>query len=399
MTAPGVVPDEPADRQQPAAGIGQQPAVERAAEVSGWARYAPTGIPELPAAAWSSDHDPADPLPGALRVVGRGLDLNVGGSGSIRRASLYAGMMFLLLLGPIAVVVALVASRLDRGLLDRMLHGQMVPLGFDLGAAPIVLLVGGLALAAVSVDLQNVAVLLIDGQASGRRTSLARVLGQARRGFWRLIGASLASGVLLLLPSLALALIIGQPRAAEPQVKTLVRSLFGLVAATPFAYVGASVVLGRAGPLEALRWSWRLARRRWRLAVVLGVVNTATGYLAAFGFGAGADVLVRVADGLGLAADTNPLKIVELAVIVAFAIAALGSLVMTIAALSVGPQVVAYRALGGPLRDGDPLATTAPNEGRPSASASPPAALISRGIWVALGILAVSTLVTIWRLA
>ena len=412
MTGSEGAPDEPpgspvdrglpADSPSPVAEADQEPAADPVgtdpvAEVTGWARFAPSPDPEVAAASWPADEDPAGSRPGALQVVGRGLDLNVGGSGSIRRASLYAGMLFLLLLGPIVVVVALAAARLDRGVLDRILAGQIVPLGFDLGAAPIVLVAGGLALAAVSVDLQNIAILLIDAQATQSGASLVRALGRARLAFWRLIGASLASGFLLLLPSLALALVIGQSRPGEPQVRTLARSLVSLVVATPFAYIGASVVLGRAGPLQALRWSWRLARRRWRLAVVLGLVNTATGFLAAFAFGAGADVLVRIADGLGLGTGATPLKIVELAVIVTFAIAALGSLTMTIAALSVGPQVVAYRVLGGPLGDGVWLTAAAPNQDRPPALGPPPAALISRGMWVVLGILAVSSLVTIWR--
>lgn len=340
--------------------------------------------------------EPPEPAPfpsGSVEIVGRGLDLNIAASAAIRRASLYAGGMYLLLLGPVAFVSALLTARYGPELVDAILSGDVRRLAVDLGPAPGVLLVGGLAVAAVSVDVQNVAVALIDGQASDRRPGLRQSLAISRRSFWPLVWASILSGIVTAIVAAVIGAVLGFNRAAASDVGFARQTAIQLIVSMPFAYIGASVVIGRSGPIEAIRWSIRLARRRWRLAFVIGLVNTATSLLATFAIGAGAEILGRIAIGLGLGTEATPsaIQIAELAMIVAVGIAAIGSLTMTIAALSVAPQVVAYRRLGGPRRD-DPSTDLAP-------SVAPSAPLITIGMWIVLALLALLTIAAVLRFA
>ena len=333
----------------------------------------------------TDDPEPAPSPPGSIEIVGRGLDLNMAASAAIRRASLYAGGMYLLLLGPVAFVFALLTARYGPELVDSILSGDVRRLTVDLGPAPFALILGGLAVAAVSVDVQNVAVALIDGQASDRRPHLRQALAIARRSFWPLVWASVLSGVVTSIASAAVGAALGFNNGPPSDLEFGRQTAIQLVVSMPFAYIGAAVVIGRSGPIEAIRWSIRLARRRWRLAFVIGLVNTATSLLATFAIGSGADILARIAIGLGLGTEVAPgaVQIAELAIIVAVAIAAIGSLTMTIAALSVAPQIVAYRRLGGPRRD-DPSAALVP-------SVPPSAPLITIGMWIVLAILALLT--------
>ena len=372
---------------------------------SPWARPTPgssQGEPFEPSPSVEpSPFDPAPPRPpGALEIVSRGLDLAVAASATVRRASLYAAGMFLLLLGPVALILALLIAFYGIDPVTEIALGQTPAFGLDLGAAPGVLIVGGFAAVVVSVDIQNLAVAIIHDQAVTGRSSFRAALAAARRSFWRLIFASIASGIVVLILTTMLQRIIGIDGQLQTEGNLVPQTAIQLLVSLPFAYIGAAVVVGRAGPIEAVRTSVRLARRRWRLAVVIGIVNTATGLLGAFAIGAGADILGRIAIGLGVGAEgSGTLGVVELAVIVAVAIAAIGSLSMTIAALSVGPQVVAYRGVGGPERGERPSTEYRPEFGpwfRPPEQA-PSVPLIPIGMWLVLAALAVLTAASIGR--
>lgn len=136
---------------------------------------------------------------------------------------------------------------------------------------------------------------------------------------------------------------------------------------------------------------------------MIGLVNTATGLLAAFALGAGGDILGRFATMLGVGGETaaGPLQIAGLAVLIAVAIAAVGSLTMTVAALSVAPQVIAYRRLGGPRAGGQALDAPAspPGESVPPEIANRSTPLITIGMWIAIAFLALFTLASIFRFA
>ena len=365
---------------------------------------APPGEPPPPAESPPPEPSPFDPppprIPGALEIVSRGLDLAVAASGTVRRASLYAGGMFLLLLGPVALILALLIAFYGIDALTEVLLGQTPAFRLDLGAAPAALFLGGIAAVVISVDIQNVAVAIIHDQAATGRSAFRAALAAARRSFWRLVFASIASGIVVLILTTILQRIVGIDALQQTEGDLVPQTAIQLLVSLPFAYIGAAVVVGRAGPIEAIRVSVRLARQRWRLALVIGIVNTATSLLGAFAIGTGADILGRIAVGLGVGQEGSGLVgVVELALIVAVGIAAIGSLSMTIAALSVAPQVVAYRGLGGPERDEQPSAEYRPEFGpwfKPPEKA-PGVPLITIGMWLVLATLAVLTAASIGR--
>lgn len=221
--------------------------------------------PDSPLAAYPTpEPEPGLTVPGAIEVVSQGIDLNLAASGPIRRATLYAAAMYLLLLGPVAFIVALVLARYGPEIFDAFVIGDIQQRRFDFGPAPGAFFVGVFAVAAVSIDLQNMAVGLIDSQASGRGLALRPALAIARRAFWKLLLASIAAGVITLIPSAIIQGIMGFSRSAGSELDFARQTILGLVVGMPFAYIGAAVVIGQLGPIRAIGMSVRLARRRWR---------------------------------------------------------------------------------------------------------------------------------------
>jgi hypothetical protein len=297
---------------------------------------------------------PARPpaMPGTLSAIGRGLDLNVAAPAILRRASLYIGVLALLAAGPIAAIAWAFSARQGgfEWLRDLLVFGEapLIRAGPGFGLFVFVAVVLGFGcLAAISVDAQLLALTLIGGQATGRRFDLRAALAVARLTYWRLVRASVLVGLILVVPRFLLNLAIMGGRPVGTETEVLLVTAAGVVLAVPFAYVGTGVVLGGVGAREAVRRSWRLAQARWRLAFLLAIVNAAVSYLASFAIGAGADILVRLGTALGLGGPVGALQVAALGLIVVLAIVSIGSLTMTIAALTVAPQVVAFLGLTG----------------------------------------------------
>lgn len=284
--------------------------------------------------------------PGAVEIVARGLDVNVQLSGVIRRLSIFIGLLVLAAIGPIAIV-AIAHSGAVGGfdwIVDSFDRSQLTRVPVTFGG--LIFVLGAISAGVLSVDVQLMAIGTVGAWLTGRTLGLRSAVRLARAGFWRLVFASIGVGLIVFLPE---RVIVDPALRAAGDLRLLLTTLFDLLISTPFAYVGSAVVLAGLGPLGAIRASWRMARRRWRLAFVIGIVNTAVSYLATFAIGAALDILVRIGEALGIDRGLGAAQVVELTVIVGLAIAALGSLTMTIAALSVAPQVIAWLGLGGPV--------------------------------------------------
>jgi hypothetical protein len=284
---------------------------------------------------------------GAREILWKGLDLNLAASRDVRAAAILIGLLSLAAAGPLVAAVIAFANRVDR----------LAPSGFtdDLrvieaiqGSRNLVLLLLLIALpclVALSIDSQLLAVDVIARRATGRRFVLRASLAIVRIRFWRLLRANLLIGLILLVPR---ALIEGfvAPGGVVRESQFLTVTVLGVILSIPFAYVATWIVLGQVGARESVRRSWRMARRRPSLAIVIAIINTLFQTVAIFALGAAADLLFRVADALGLA-DASGAGLLPLIVVVGLGIAAAGSLVMTIAALTAGPQVVAFLRLTG----------------------------------------------------
>ena len=328
---------------------GDEPAIE--AEAIPGATPAPVeSLLSEPATGEPLPSTPA--MPSTLAIVSRGLDLNVAASAEIRRASLYVGLLWLLSAGPIAAVVwAFSAHQGGFDWLRTLATGHdllLVPVGSAFEWLSLVVVIVGFAcLVSISIDAQLVATILIGARATGRRLDLRAALALARLRYWRLVRATILVFAILLVPRFVINRVVmnGQPVGTDAQ--DLVVTAINILLSVPFAYVAAGIVLGAVGAWEAVRRSWRLARARFRLAFLIAIVNTAVSYIAGFALGAGADVLGRLGTAFGIGLTMGPIQIVVLAAIVAFAIVSIGSLVMTVDALTVGPQIVAFLGMTG----------------------------------------------------
>jgi len=282
---------------------------------------------------------------GAREILWKGLDLNVAASRDVRAAAILVGLLSLAAAGPLVAAVIAFANRVDR----------LAPSGFtdDLRAIEaiqgsrnlvlLLLLIALPCLLALSIDSQLLAVDVIARRATGRRFALRSSLAIVRIRFWRLLRANILIGLILFIPRGIIEGVVA-PGGVILESLFLTVTALGVILSIPFAYVATWIVLGQVGAREAVRRSWRLARQRPSLAIVIAIINTLFQTVAIFALGAAADLLVRIADALGLG-NAGGAGLLPLIVVVGLGIAAAGSLVMTIAALTAGPQVVAFLRL------------------------------------------------------
>jgi hypothetical protein len=115
----------------------------------------------------------------------------------------------------------------------------------------------------------------------------------------------------------------------------------------PFGFYQAGIILGGVGAVEAIRRSTRIARARWRLALLVAATGIVLSYIEIFALGAGLDLVLRVADAAGLGFNGSELTAVVSVLLVLATIVAIGSLIVTIAALVAAPQIYVFVKMTG----------------------------------------------------
>jgi hypothetical protein len=312
--------------------------------------------PEAPAAADSAPPPeaprPVNPIPSARDIVSGGLDLNVAASSDIRSAAVLIGLLTLATAGPlVAIILAIGAQPGGFDWLILSLNGirpQSAPIDPATGLPLVVAFVVGIgSVTALSVDSQLLAVIVTASKATGRPFLIRRALEISRLRFWPLLRANFLIGLILTIPNVIVGQVVGTAGEVTTESQFVVRTVIGVLLSVPFAYVSAWIILGPVGARESVRRSWRLARLRLRLALLIAIVNTAFGTIAGFAIGSGLDILIRLVDFFGLGSVTGVGQVILLVAIVAAGIVAVGSLTMTISALTAGPQVVAFLGLTG----------------------------------------------------
>jgi hypothetical protein len=291
---------------------------------------------------------PAPVLPSARQLIGAGLDLALRTSSDLRAGSLAIGLQLLATLGPFVVLIVVVLGRAP-DLLD-LLADATPGATPDPRAAAIAgplalsLIVGVLALVALFTEGGIIAIALLAGRLIGRPVSLREALRRSRQVFWRVLAVSIVVQVVATIATSVFDAVAG-PILGPSEALAISSAAVATVASAPFAYVEAGIVLGGAGVGLAIRRSIEMAQVRWRLAFLVAIAATLAQTLLFFGLAAGLDILVRIADalGLGLAAG-DPTTFVTIAIVLA-ATAAAGSLVFTVGAIAAAPQVVAFVGL------------------------------------------------------
>ena len=334
---------------QPAASEGPAgPAsAERAAAYLPFGAYAAPSVLTAPRPHWTRAYE----LPSARKVVYAGLQLAAGSSVTIRRASIYIGLLSLGAFGPAAILVLIGLARLLgdpvtaptlTGDNPFLIFSEQPELAGPLALIYVVAIVGIVLIVAISIDAKAIAIAMLGGSAADGPMTLPEALVRARQTFWRLFGSGLLVGIVSGAVSIALAWPFLRPSDSN-QGLTFITSMIGTLVVAPFAFASTGIVLGDAGAIETLRRSYRLFRAAPRITLVVTFFTLVSAAIQTFAFSGGADLASRIATffqiGEGGTALILP-GILVLALIVAF-----GSLTFTIAAIVAAPQVTAFLGL------------------------------------------------------
>lgn len=284
--------------------------------------------------------NPGIPLVSTGRLLTTSFDL-LGRSGAdMRRASFYIGLIVLGTVGPLALAtwgLLVVDTDLGFAAIDDGFGTTGDPLFFFLGLLALI----GLVVAAV--ESRILAMTVLAGRMVDRPVSTRRALARSRRTFWYAIVASFLAGLPVYFVQTTIATlatpIVGE--AATAISSTGVSALIG----APFAYVVAGVVLGDVDPFEALRRSFRVFRARKLAAVVVVVFEAVAVLLVLVGIDAGLGVAFRFFEALGLGPESGPIGVASLTIAVVAVTFAVGTLIYTVMAITVAPQVVMFLSL------------------------------------------------------
>jgi hypothetical protein len=308
----------------------------------------------------------APTVPGVAETITGALDLALAASRSIRRASLYVGLVMLALAGP-AVVAFLALVRQLGGLEETLMliSGQQPTVAAStMEALPWLGIAAGLAsigVVTIVFEGQILAVAILGAASTGRSMGLRSAIRLSRRVFWIVAGAAFLVGILERSATFATEAILGGVTRSPGLVATLV-ILAGAVVTVPFGYYQSGVILGDVGATEALKRSTWITRARWRLAILVASAGVVVSFIEFLALGAGLDLVARIAVTAGLGFDGSlPIVLVSGALVLAVVVA-IGSLLVTIAALVSAPQVFVFLRMtgySGGLDRADPTSATA----------------------------------------
>ena len=314
----------------------------------------PSWIPAYPGLFAAPSPTPPPPTEAALAIplnarglVKESLDMLTRSDSGLRGASFYIGFLMLVTFGPlVALFVLVLVAQGDAIFGSASGYGPArVPKPEDLawaGWLAVAAIPGMLGYIAATVEARTLATAVIGARAEGRPLRLVESISLARQGFWSVLGVQVLVGIVssfaTVLVSLGVLLIIGpvEPISYGGQL------VVGLLIGTPVVYVPAAIVLGGTDITESIRRSFRLARARKRLAVVVTLFGLISQFVVLFGLSAGLDAVARFTIGTGLTESFPPPLVVPIAAAFVFA---MGTLVFLVKAIAAAPPVYAFIAL------------------------------------------------------
>lgn len=321
--------------------------------------------------------------PGVGAVLSGSLDLVTQSRIPLRNASLYIGLLGVLTTGP--SMLALIAPGVD-------LFAEP-PSGVS-GWTALTLLIASLAIVAIGIEAEIIGIVILGGARAGRPMTLIEALRRSRQVFWRVVRASIVVGIATYVVSLVLQVVLGGIFGEATDAAPIGAGLLAAVITAPFIYVPVGIVVGDVQALESIRRSIRLARARFRLAVVASLFSVVAQFLLVFAASAGVDLVLR-----GLEPFRGELETLDTANAGGFAVIAIGgsialfaywTLTFTVGALTAAPQVVAFLGLTGYSRGLDGAREAA--EGEPARDRP---ARISRPMAIGVIVAAVSAVLAI----
>jgi hypothetical protein len=294
------------------------------------------------------DHITAPPPPRPIPLVAaHGLlpaafDLLAHSGPALRRASFYIGAVVLGTVGPLVLGMwSLAVIGTDRPMpeMEAILESS------GGGVVALLVAVATLGLVVAAVESRTLAAAILGGVLAGRPVSTRQALARSRRTFWRAVVASVLVAVPLTVAQSGFDLVVGPLLGGAQEAALLTSTLLTAVVGAPFAYMLTGVVLGDVDPFESLKRSFRMFAVRRAAAFLIVLFETVAALLILLGIGAGLDVTLRVFGALGLGPDAGPLgAAITLAGVVAV-VFAFGTLLFTVMAVTIAPQVVMFLGL------------------------------------------------------
>ncbi len=283
---------------------------------------------------------PAPVWPRVGAVLSGSLDLVTQTRTQIRNVSLYIGLLGVLTMGP--SLLTLLAPGVD--------VFARPPRGIG-GWTFLAWTISFLAIVAIGIEADIVGIAILGGARAGRPLTFSEALRRSRRVFWRVVRASIGVGIVAYLVSAVLQLILDGVFGEFTDAAPIGAPLLAAVITAPFVYVPVGIVVGDVPALESIRRSIRLARARFRLAVVASLFAVVAQFLLVFAASAGVDLVLRALEPfrgeLELLDTANPGGFALVAVAAMIALFAYWTLTFTVGALTAAPQVVAFLGLTG----------------------------------------------------
>jgi len=304
----------------------------------------PTGViaPPEPAPLPEGVFGTIPPISSTRGLLGASFDLLTRAGPEMRRASFYVGAVVLGTVGPLVLASwAIEVIALDRS--DEQM-GRAFERGGGVDVAILVAFtVIGLLVAAV--ESRNLAVAILGGRIVDRPVTLRQALARSRSVFWRSVVAAIIVGIPIAIVQTAAESVAESVLGPDVDVSIVISTLAAAIVGAPLAYVLAGVVLGDVDPLEALRRSLRVFLARKSAAALVAGFETVAILLILVGLSAGLDIVLRVLDALGLGPDAGPVGLALMTVLIVATVFAGGTLLFTVYAITVAPQVVMFVGL------------------------------------------------------
>jgi hypothetical protein len=276
------------------------------------------------------------------RLLGAAFELLGRSSDDMRRASFYIGSIMLGTAGPLVLAAWAINVIAVDHTFEEM--GRRYEAGGG-AALTLLVLVAGLGAFVAVVESRNLASSVLGARYAGRPITPRQALARSRMVFWRAVAVGVIVAVPLAIAQAVVSGVVDPLLGGADELSIVTTTLVTATIGAPFAYVLAGVVLGDVNALESVRRSIRLFRARKLAAAIVVTFETLAVLLIYLGLEVGLDLALRLLDALGLGVDSGPAGLAVVTAGIVAVVFAFGTLVYTVMAIAIAPQVVMFVGL------------------------------------------------------